>query len=461
MEHLQPSHDSHYDPRREMEKLSALHDRDFMVKRNPDPRTGQPERFERDWVIKDIYPLSDGKLGVQLVQPEKNLAKRIRAEELLSWQPASATVEEDTLIRPHELEQPDTPGRVEAALGKAAFGNEDVFEGEAERHPDEKAAETRIGAILGKDNGGRNMLAEVLRQAGDDPSAIREALADKETHTELRETVKTVLSRRMSDLLAEGGHFHDRVQRNNPDDLKAPEGNHGYGKRKYRSDAYVVLLALAKLDGSFDTTKERNHYNDYPADHSHQGQHRQASDTLLESFIAENEPEKQEREVTDDEELLRARDVVNDMLDRLRTNNRLNYDQIEQIEDLLQYPTIDLDAVDEATDVMVARLHETYEAIQHVSDELYRIKENIDEATLSGMKRRHVFEQAAATIHHGMDVLSMEFAYQGIGMIDRLTSESRYDANMQLEYRTRVSQLLQHLKDTQQMALSIMESTEL
>lgn len=469
MEHSQTSQSAER-PNNEglLEELKRLHAREFLVGRKIDPKTRVPEHFETGWIIEDVRELPNGHLGVTISVPEKNIAKRLYLEELLSWQPEEEAFEGDTIVRPHELEHHDQPEHLEEELGEVAIeasGIAEVVDNEGsyetELSADDEAAEARILAVLGEDGKGQNMLAEVLREAGTTPGEIRAALADKEGKADMRKSVRHTLMRRMTDLLAQGGHFHERVQRNDPNNLKSPEGNHGYDKSKYRSDEYVVLLALAKLDGSFDTSMESNNYADLRADDAKQGQHRQASDTLLKSFADENAPAAPERSVTDDEEIMQARRAVDTMLEELRAHNRLNTEQFHHIEHILYQQMPNLDEMDEQTNMLVARLHQTYDVIQTTLNELNRLKDSIDEHTREGIARRQVFESAEATIRTGMNVLSTDFAYSGIGMIDRMTSDARYDANMQHEYRFRATQLLNGLKDTQQTALSILESVQL
>lgn len=469
MEHSQSSQSSERPDNKELlEELKRLRDREFLVGRSIDPKTRVPEHFETGWTIEDVRELPNGRVGVTISVPEKNIAKRLYLEELLSWQPEEETFDGDTIVSPHELEHHDRPEHLEEELGEVAIEASGVAEVvdnegsyETELSADDEAAEARILAVLGEDGKGKNALAEVLREVGTTPGEIRTALTDKGGKAGVRKVVRHVLMRRMTDLLAEGGHFHERVQRNDPNNLKTSEGNHGYDKPKYRSDEYVVLLALAKLDGSFDISMERNNYTDLPADDAKQGQHRQASDTLLESFANENQAAKKEREAVDDQEIMQARQAIDTMLEELRTHNRLNTEQFHHIEHILYQQMPNLDEMDEQTNMLVTRLHQTYDTIQATLHELSRLKSGIDEHTLEGIKRRSVLESAETTIRQGMNVLSTEYAYNGIGMIDRMTSDARYDANMQHEYRFRATQLLNGLKDAQQTALTIMESAEL
>ena len=408
---------------------------------------------------------ADGLEKAKRIMPG-NLTDEMQAE-LADELSASRIDEEasiDTIPRDVLMGQVEKAPEAVESLGEVAVHESVVVDfepsHETESGEDVKAAEARIMAIIGEDGQRKSFLAEALRKAGDTPGAIRQALADRQSNPELREQVSSVLARRMSDLLAEGGHFHDRVQRNDPTNLKSPEGNHDYDKAKYRSDEYVVLLALAKLDGSFDITKERNNYPDYPADHGSQGQHRQASDTLLESFMRENTPVADEREPTEDETIMEARKAIDTMLVELRPMVQLNEEQFYYMENLLAGMP-NLDEMDQQTDELVGRLHRMYDIIQETINTLRQIEEGIDENTLEGVARRHVFELAVQNIRSGLDSLSMDFAMGGISMIDRKTQEARYDNNMQLEYRHLVLEIMGRMRETQQHVLNVLESAQL
>lgn len=408
---------------------------------------------------------ADGMQKIKKVMPEaltddfqEHLAETLGASR------TNSGVSADTL--PRELlasrfeESPETI----QSLGEAAVSNEIVLDNEASHEAadkDKKAAEMRIAAVLGEDDRSANVLAATLRAGGDSPAAIRQVLADTQRGQELRSQVSTVLSRRMEELLTEGGHFHERVQANSPNNLKTPEGKYHYEKKKYRSDEYVVLLAMAKLDGSFDISKERNSYTDYSHDHSSQGQHRQASDELLASFVRENTAAKPEHERRVDPAFLEAQEAIETMFTELLSLVRMNDEQLQEMEYLLQSELLNLDDMDERTNVLVQRVYRMYEVIESSIDAVADVKSRIKDDTIENIRKRHLLESTENTIRSGMNIVSVDFALEGVGVIDRKTQEARYDGNMQAEYRAIVGQTIRQLYETQQRLTQALETARI
>lgn len=365
---------------------------------------------------------------------------------------------EDTLPREIVMGRYEQLPAATQALGKVAVTSE-VIAGagsphEVQKNKDNIVAQERILKIIGDGAPSNNILSEILRSAGETPDEIRRALADKQNHQDLREQVFSVLSRRMADLLAEGGHFHERVQANNPNNLKAPEGNHGYEEQKYRSDEYVVLLALAKLDGSFDVTRERNNYTDYPSDHSSQGQHRQASDTLLKNFMDDDATETGgERVVSTDPVVIEAKQSIDVMVDDLRSRAHMNEEQLDNIDRLIQAEEINLNAVDEQTDALMQQVYKMYDVFEQSIEALQQLRNSVDDATLENIKQRHAIESLELAVRRELEQFSKEFAVHGIGLIDQKTTEARYDRHMDVEYRSYVAQTTARMREVQQRVL--------
>lgn len=330
-----------------------------------------------------------------------------------------------------------------------------------ELDPKQVAAAKRVESIMGENGDADSSLANTLREAGANPLDIVMKLADKESGAKLRSGVLNVLSRRMADLLAEGGHFHKRIQENMPNNLKHVPGGFGYEKDKYPSDEYVVLLALAKLDGSFDDAQAGSGYKDLPKSHQHNGQHRQAADTLLESFNDKAKSTAPERDLTDDEVIQEARQVIDELRNNLSGHIALNEEDLIQIQDMVQGNFFDPDHVDEATNGLSARLQDTYQAFQDAISVITRLQSESEVSTLEDVQRQHLLESATTNLRQTMDSYSGGFAMNGIGAIDRLTSELRYDRNMQLQYRSQVKQIVEQMMQTQPMLLRMIDAIEL
>ncbi|GEM_PF-3295356 len=363
----------------------------------------------------------------------------------------------DIVVHPEEIGEV----ALEAIGVEEPAGKDELKPTEAEIDPKRQAAIARIQAIIGEHGDADSSLADVLREAGSSPLEIITKLADKESGAKLRSGVQNVLSRRMADLLAEGGHFHTRIQENMPNNLKHVPGGFGYEKDKYPSDEYVVLLAMAKLDGTFDDAQAGSGYKDLPKDHQHNGQHRQAADTLLESFSAKTKDDGPERDITNDEIIQKARQAVDDLRSNIVDYVHLNEEDLIRIQDMVQGNFFDTDHVDDVTNQIAARLQQTYQTFQDTIGTIHRLKSDTENGTLEDVRREHMLESAATSLRQSMDTFSASFALNGIGAIDRLTSELRYDHNMQLQYRSQVPQIIEQMKQAQTMLLRMIDMVEL
>ena len=79
------------------------------------------------------------------------------------------------------------------------------------------------------------------------------------------------------------GDLADRVLRNSGDNLKSPNYlGGGYYEGKMRSREYVVVLAIAMMDGSFDVGRQDKMVTHYRNGEGRSGMHRDSARTLLE-----------------------------------------------------------------------------------------------------------------------------------------------------------------------------------
>ena len=164
---------------------------------------------------------------------------------------------------------------------------------------------------------GNGMVSDKLRELGSSPVEIQRALAYGDgSNEEVRMGIVSALGVKMRQLMNEGGHFHERVQDNRENNLK--KINEGpYKDKQLRSEDYVILLALAKLDGSFIVDKNRNTGVD--ENDQHAGQHRQAADALLASLTGEaKEPTPEVSE------------VENESVNRYLSNLKLRFEAMTQ-----------------------------------------------------------------------------------------------------------------------------------
>lgn len=437
-------------------QVRSLTDSEFIVKRNGYPEQNIPERFEQGWNIKTSFIQND----IAYVRIEKSGAhKTMPAEWLLSWQPVDSQDEaEVTLPRIPEFEYVEQSPVVGEVLADVALRQ--TVEVDAEQSVDMLKANQRIADIIGETGAPHNPLAEQLINAGASPDAIRLALADTPDGSALRTDVKHVLTQRMSQLLSEGGHFHERVQDNSPLNLKAPNGNHGYKKAKYQSDEYVVLLALAKLDGSFDTSKEKD-YTDLPDRHVHQGQHRQASNELLASFVSENEGTAEiVQEPTENDALNSARRTVSELIKSASYSVRTLDSMTESLQQVSRSEMIDLQQVHETLGMIRMRTEALAQQIQTALQSLRNIETDIDVRSDDDRRTQQSIEDALYSMLRMHSIVDQD-VMDSIQLLIRKTDEAHYERHMQLDYRSSLFQRSQQLSETIHSVLTMLYRTEL
>lgn len=224
----------------------------------------------------------------------------------------------------------------------------------------ELSAQKLIAKIMLSGNLNGGMLQDDLRKLGDNAAVIQRSLKDREHSAKLRSDVEAALAIRMRQLLDEGGHFHERVQANDPNNLKTPNGNHGYGNKKFTSEEYAVVLAMAKLDGTFDVSRSKD-YKDLPDDHAHQGQHRQAADTLLASFMTEDLQDDQHPIESDDGYLIaRIKEYA------VESAERIDYVRVElqNLSESISLQYLNYDEVSQAAARINSLIDDCYEDIK-------------------------------------------------------------------------------------------------
>lgn len=189
--------------------------------------------------------------------------------------------------------------RVAAELGSAALEGVEVVAKERNEENMHEALE-HIDAIKNSRLG--NVFGDIT-----DTARIRELLDPENGNMNIREGVTQTLQRAI-DELGQKSLLPERVQANNPNNLKSvADLRFGYENEKYSSREYAALLALAMLDGTFDTARSKSsHYNDLPDDDPRNGQHRQAARLALKYLEEESRANDSQVEQSDeqDEEML-------------------------------------------------------------------------------------------------------------------------------------------------------------
>lgn len=345
---------------------------------------------------------------------------------------------------------------VEHVLGQFEAAAPEHYSATPETPPDtpetavEKAdkvllAEEAIAAAVGENLRDGGELGRALRAAGDSAEAIRQALDQKAGDPDLREKVLDVLRDRFSELRVKGNQFHERVQRDSPDNLKKAATGFGYEDDKYTSKEYTSRMALAKLDGSFDKSAATT-FKDYPSNHAHQGQHRQAAETILKSFESEKAaPEfKPEDEASPELQL-----VIRTVMELHHTATSMNIEasnHIEQLEYMAHMDIIDTDVIAQS----VYRLGTIFKELQLQASDTLRLAKGL-RSDLDDMAResRSAVDQLD-NIEHRMvrvgymldDVLGQEGVARAASLID----QSYYDKNVQLELRSSMPHIVEKLR---------------
>lgn len=298
-------------------------------------------------------------------------------------------------------------------------------------------------------------LAQVFNGIEDNMDAQRAAIDPNDGDPELRRRLEAVLRNRI-DELGSKQLLPERVQDNSPGNLKSiPSNRFGYNDDRYLSRDYSAKLALAMLDGSFDGDPRKKDYADLPADHPHNGQHRQAARLVLESFAEQKKSEQQDspeeeaesgdalnevksvlRRLNEDEDLARVEYLVRD-LDEEFGRGLPNIIDTDQVNYQLRTYESQLEAASEA-------IHESLARIASLSGDI----EPSDQATLEEIQRN------ASSAHY-----QLESARQMIGMLASKVDELAYDQGAQLEVRSLFTQQMPQAIYELQQALYRIKST--
>ncbi len=417
---------------------------------------------EEGWGVRQVYSVDQaGKVVAVVIDNGRGLLKAVSPSTLREWQPVIETVSDDTMPRAHFAQLLANAPAVQGVLSEIVpipkpveFSVPPVIEKikpvmpelTPERKDNIKAAEEMIKNLLGQDGNGGGLLGERLKQYGNTPEAIRQALEKSPDSEQIRSEILSTLMVRMHMLLGEGGKFHERVQRNDPNNLMTVPVEFGYEKEKYPSDEWVTMLALAKIDGSFVASNSRNNFT-VPDDHAHAGQHRQAADTLLASFIEENEQKEKKVEFSDDEELAKTQLILEGMKQDVAGHIRSVMSLFGVMEQQLSSgDMINLEYMQSLASEMRTGLTILRVPFENATEGIRGIKVGIDELRPSD-RTSEVLQTIQQRLNTYMSMLD-DLAMTQLGTIDRLTVDMNSDRHMGLEYRSRVPQILQNMAQT-------------
>ena len=182
------------------------------------------------------------------------------------------------------------------------------------------------------------------RRASTDPNT-----GDQEKRAGLENLLRVTI-----DSIGGEGKLPERVQRNDPNDMKSvADQKLGYDQAKYSPRDYAAKVALAILDGSFRGDPRKLDYSDLPADDPHNGQHRQAALMALDRLMREKMPEGDLSGETS-ETLAHVRQLLHEVI---------NSSALQDIEAKLLYNQTDPDETMQIVDRLDASLADLYARI--------------------------------------------------------------------------------------------------
>lgn len=451
-EHLRP------DPGKEEQRqqLAALPEGQFVVKRSNGT-------LETGWEIHGVTEDTNGNLRAVIVNRELGLTKPgVLASELLAWQPShDEELVEDTVPRLNTWEHLETYKVPTAAretreeLGAEAlehFADEVSPEATPEKSPDVIHAEETIATIIGENGKDGGSLGEVLRTADGDPTAIRAALDQKTGDPELRDRVLSLLRVRFHQLRAQGGKFHERPQDDPDNNEKSVPLGFGYEKNKYRSSEYVIRLALAKLDGTFDLKKsEFDTPNDLPNDHEHAGQHRQAADVVLESFMEEKVATKAELTGEESPELQEAARIIEETRELIDQKARESGYSIDYLSEIAHQPMIDTEQASQAVYQIGIALKEIQLQAEEARQRITRTMSDMP-ATADNQATINRLDETAYALRGIVNRMDDGLGMDGVARAASLIDQLPYDQNMVLELRSYMPRIVDQVRSTLQLA---------
>lgn len=254
----------------------------------------------------------------------------------------------------------------------------------------------QISRIIGAESGQGNAVARVLAELGSQPEEIRQALDPNSGDPEGRQALLLALEREI-DNLGEAHQLPERVQDNRLGDEKHAVSGFGHDKAKYPPREYAARLARAMLDGSFDYDRaSRDHYDDLPADHPHNGQHRQAARLVLESSYQETAPDQSETAEVENERLKSylygLRTTLPTSIDSM---NFVSHPLLEQLKDGLYRDIVDTNTVAEEAVQLTSRVEA---ALGQLSADSYSLKNLLNQNLDLLPAERLTAEQADAEL---------------------------------------------------------------
>lgn len=169
-------------------------------------------------------------------------------------------------------------------LGAVAFASAERTLS-AEQQKMIQTSASRIEQILkNKDD---KVLKNMLNRFGETPEDIAHHLHSAEWESDDVQVLLALFERTSTELRDQGVyelHGLDRLHRNDPNNLKSIPiiKEHPYKRPKMTSDEYAAHLAVAKLAGWFN--EDKSNRDKIEQQGAHGGQHRQASELILEQF---------------------------------------------------------------------------------------------------------------------------------------------------------------------------------
>jgi len=205
---------------------------------------------------------------------------------------------------------------------------------------------TRATEEIEKILAGDTSLSSALKLIGSSAEDIRVALDPNTGDRRARHAMLFSLMREM-DVLGDMGKLPERVQDNDPRDLKTADASFNHDKKSYSPREYASRLALSMLDGSFDyMLSKQSRHDDFPDDHPHNGQHRQAAELVLRANYGESEGDDTDdlEHVADDELRQRLMELSHAVEDAELAFREI-IDTLQDTKNMMYQDFIDSDAV--------------------------------------------------------------------------------------------------------------------
>ncbi|HET8689981.1 MAG TPA: hypothetical protein VFL81_00910, partial [Candidatus Saccharimonadales bacterium] len=236
-------------------------------------------------------------------------------------------------------------------------------------------AKEQISKIIAGDAGSGNTVSKLLAGLGSEPEQIRQTLDPNTGDPETRQTLLLALEREI-DYLGEANKLPERVQRNAANDKKDAVTRYGHEKAKYPPREYAARLARAMLDGSFDyEVAGRDYYDDLPADHPHNGQHRQAARMALEASY-QTETTGTVNPEAENEQLNNYLYGLHETLTTATQEMNYSAQILDQLRESLYREAVDTDMIAEDSHQLTARFDDT---LRQLSGDYYNLQAIINQ----------------------------------------------------------------------------------